>query len=140
MMLTQVSVFLENKEGRLEEVLKLLAEAHVNIRALTIAETSDYGVLRLIVDSTGAALEVLKQNHFRVNETNVMVVEVKDEVGAVYQMLNLLSKEKINIEYAYSCISPNPGTALFVLRVNDNIRENAVKVLQSCPTVMLLGS
>ena len=100
----QISVFLENKAGRLCEVTGVLAEANVNIRALALADTSDFGVLRLIVDNTEKAKDALKKAGFTVGKTNVLAVEVPDRPGGLYEILHLLQTSSINVEYMYAFV------------------------------------
>lgn len=137
-MLKQVSVFLENKQGRLRDVLKILADAKVDIRSLSIAETSDYGVLRLIVDKTDKALETLKENNFRVNITNVIGVEIDDVSGAMFKFVDLLYGQNINVEYSYTYTPLNAGKCAFAVRVNDDKLEEAIKIIRSSKEIKLI--
>ncbi|MGA8178690.1 MAG: ACT domain-containing protein, partial [Desulfobacterales bacterium] len=95
----QISVFLENKAGRLAEVTGILSEAKVNIRALALADTSDFGVLRLIVDNNEKAVEALKNRGFTVGRTDVLAVEVEDRPGGLHSILDILNGAGINVEY-----------------------------------------
>jgi len=97
----QISVFLENKAGRLAEVAAILAEADVNIRALALADTSDFGVLRLIVNDNQKAIQALKNRGFTVSKTDVVAVEVEDRPGELFKILDMLAGEGINIDYVY---------------------------------------
>ena len=137
-MLKQVSVFLENKQGRLRDVLKILADAKVDIRSLSIAETSDYGVLRLIVDKTDKALETLKENNFRVNITNVIGVEIDDVSGSMFKFVDLLYGQNINVEYSYTYTPLNAGKCAFAVRVNDDKLEEAIKIIRSSKDIKLI--
>ncbi len=137
-MIQQVSVFLDNKEGRLHDVLHLLSKNKIDIRALTIAETSDYSVLRMILNDPVKATRLLKQHDFRVNETNVITVEVDDTYGSVYQLIELLAEHQIYIEYAYTGTALTDGNALFVVRIRDNRYEEAVALLESARFVNFL--
>lgn len=139
-MIKQVSIFLENKEGRLRDVLKILSVNKIDIRALTIAETSDYGVLRLIVDDSIRATRILKQNDFRVNETNVLTIEVVDSSGSLHGLISLFCEYGINVEYSYTGTALNDGNALFVIRVSDAQQEKAVELLKQREDIKLLES
>jgi len=124
----QISVFLENKAGRLAEVTGILSEANVNIRALALADTSDFGVLRLIVDDNIKALEALKNRGFTVGRTDVLAVEVEDKPGGLHRILAMLNNAKINVEYMYAFVQHTGKNAVMIFRF-DNIDE-AVKVLE----------
>jgi hypothetical protein len=111
----QVSVFLENKSGRLNEVAQILGEAKINISAFTVADTSDFGVLRLIVSDPDKAIKVLKENHFSVRSTDVVLVKSPNRPGALSRMLQILNSEDVFIEYLYA-FSMNDDTAVIVIR------------------------
>jgi hypothetical protein len=111
----QVSVFLENKSGRLNEVAQILGEAGINISAFTVADTSDFGVLRLIVSDPEKACDVLKENHFSVRTTEVVFVKSPNRPGALSRMLQILNAEGVFIEYLYA-FSMNDETAVIVIR------------------------
>ena len=134
----QISVFLENKAGRLAEVTGILSEANVNIRALALADTSDFGVLRLIVDDNIKALEVLKNRGFTVGRTDVLAVEVEDKPGGLHRILDMLNKAKINVEYMYAFVQHTGKNAVMIFRF-DNIDE-AVKVLDEHNVKVINGS
>ena len=119
MKITQISVFLENRKGRLSEVCSLLGEHDVNIRALTIAETETFGVLRIIVDKPENAAEALKKNGFVANVADVTVVEVKDSPGGLAAVLRVLSDNDVNIEYMYGFSEKFGDNALLVFRFED---------------------
>jgi len=128
MIVEQISVFLENKTGRLSEVTLVLAEAGVNIRALSVADTSDFGVLRLIVDDNAKAEKALKNNGFTVGKTNVVAAEVKDEPGGLNAILSLLNKADINVEYMYAFVQKSGDNAVMIFRF-DHI-DGAIKLLK----------
>ena len=123
----QISVFLENKAGRLSEVTGILAEAGVNIRALALADTSDFGVLRLIVDKNEAAVTALKENGFTVGKTEVVAVEVKDQPGGLHAILEEIKTSGLNVEYMYSYVRHISKDAVMIFRF-DNIPA-AIEVL-----------
>jgi len=124
----QVSVFLENKSGRLYEVCRRLAESGVNIRALSIAETADYGVLRLIVNDPGKAMRVMAENGITVSETEVIAVEVPDEPGGLAGVLAPLYDANVNIEYIYCFVEKSGESAIVVFRVEQ--LDAAIRALQ----------
>jgi hypothetical protein len=134
----QISIFLENKAGRLAEVTSILAEADVNIRALAIADTSDFGVLRLIVNDNQRAVEALRSRGFTVGKTDVVAVEVEDRPGGLYRILDLLYKAEINVEYMYAFVTQSGSNAIMIFRF-DNIEE-AVKLLKENNVTVINGS
>ncbi len=125
----QISVFLENKAGRLCEVTGVLAEAQVNIRALALADTSDFGVLRLIVDQTEKAREALKQAGFTVGKTDVLAVEVPDRPGGLHEILSLLQSAGINVEYMYAFVNVTGENAVMIFRFEE--AERAIETLKA---------
>lgn len=127
MKVQQISVFLENKSGRLAELTQTLGEAGINIRALSIADTSDFGILRLIVNKPDQALSVLKEAGFTVSITDVIAVEVKDEPGGLGEVLKLLQDSGINIEYLYAFLEKSSNDALVVFRVEQ--LDEAIELL-----------
>jgi len=129
MKITQLSVFLENTAGRLREVTGILRDAQINIRALSLAETTDFGILRIIVNDPQKAAQVLRQAHFTVRETPILAVEVPDRPGGLHSMLETLAKENINIEYVYGFVEKRTDNALIVIRVEQP--DRAIQVLQA---------
>ncbi|MCM8768839.1 MAG: ACT domain-containing protein [Candidatus Omnitrophica bacterium] len=123
----QVSVFLENRLGRLSELTSLLAKNSINIRALALADKADYGILRLIVNDTERTVEILRQESFSVNVTPVLAVEVEDRPGGLAEILGILVENSINVEYMYAFVEKSGGKAVVVLRVED--MEKAERVL-----------
>jgi hypothetical protein len=123
----QISIFLENKAGRLSEVTGILAKAKVNIRALALADTSDFGVLRLIVDNNAVAEQALKENGFTVRKTKVVAVEVADQPGGLFNILEVLKTAKINVEYMYAFIRQSGDKAIMVFRFDQP--DDAIQVL-----------
>lgn len=116
---TQLAVFLENKKGRLYDVCSLLGEHGINIRALTVAESDNFGVLRILVKDTHATAHLLKDNGFVVNETEVVAVEVSDKPGKLAQVLASINKHHINVEYMYGFVEPVANKAMMVFRFDD---------------------
>jgi len=128
MRVEQISVFLENKAGRLSEVTGILSEAGINTRALSLADTSDFGILRLIVNDNGKALQALKERGFTVGKTDVVAGEVDDRPGGLHSILLTLFKANVNVEYMYAFVQQSGDNAVIIFRF-DNLDE-AVKVLQ----------
>ena len=127
-MLTQLSVFLENKEGKLDKVLRFLTEAGIDIRALTLADSTDFGMVRMIADDPHRAKEALEAAHCIATVTDVVGVVVPDTVGGLSGLLSLLTANGIAIEYMYSCLTDARGDARMVLRVADALAvENLLK-------------
>ena len=127
MKITQVSVFLENKKGRLLEVCKLLGKNNINIRALNVAESEGFGVLRIVVDKSQEAVDVLKKNDLVANLTEVVAVEVEDRPGGLAKILEILSKNNINVEYMYGFVEKHSSNALMVFRFEEP--DKAAKIL-----------
>ncbi len=131
----QISVFLENKSGRLSEVTGILAEAGVNIRALALADTSDFGVLRLILDNSEKAVSVLKDSGFTVGRTEVVAVQVADRPGGLNNILEILKNNGINVEYMYAYVRHTGDHAIMIFRFDnvsaalDVLAANQVKVI-----------
>ncbi|HEX3031847.1 MAG TPA: ACT domain-containing protein [Bacillota bacterium] len=119
MKIKQISLFLENKSGRLLKVMNTLSENNINIRALSIADTTDFGILRLIVNSPESAFRVLKEKGFTVSCTDVIAVEVDDQPGGLAQALAALEDSGINIEYVYAFVEKSTDKALVVFRVEE---------------------
>lgn len=116
MLVEQIAVFLENKSGRLAEITAVLAENNINIRALSVADTADFGILRLIVDNIEKAESVLKENGFTVGKTNVIAVEVEDRTGGLAKVLRCLTDDSINIEYMYAFVNKTGENAVLIFR------------------------
>lgn len=119
MKLQQISVFIENQSGRLHEVTKLLGENSINIRALSLADTSDFGILRLIVSNPEKAYDLLKANEFTVGRTDVLAVVVSDQPGGLAQILGCLDKNNINVEYMYAFVDHHRERAIMIFRFDD---------------------
>ncbi len=118
MKVEQISIFLENRPGALEGVTKVLSEANINIRALSLADTSDFGILRLIVNDVETARTILKNNGFTVKRTEVVAVEVPDRPGGLYSMIAALSNKGINVEYMYAFVERSGQNAIIIFRFN----------------------
>lgn len=127
MNVTQISVFLENRAGQLSKITKLLSENDIDLRAINIAETQDYGVLRIIPADAQKTSAVLLENGFIMAMTPVIAVAVPDRPGGLNSLLEALAEKEIGIEYMYSVFSSNSGEALMVLQVGE--AEKAAEVL-----------
>lgn len=119
MKLKQISIFLENKKGRLWKALSILKDAGINIRALSIADTSEFGILRLIVPDPDRAKSALEEENFVVKINDVIAVEVHDEPGGLEEILLNLNKADINVEYIYAFVEKKGKKAIVVLRTED---------------------
>lgn len=128
MKVEQISVFIENKSGRLAEVTRVLDEKGVNIRALSLADTSDFGILRLLVDNTDVTQSTLRESGFTVNKTEVVAVDVPDRPGGLCTILQILDSAEINVEYMYAFVKQNAGNAVLVFRFDET--DSAIKTLQ----------
>lgn len=137
MKVQQISIFIENKSGRLAEVARILGTHNVNIRALSLADTSDFGILRLLVDRTDDALQILRDGGFTVNKTEVVAVEVPDKPGGLSTILKVLDEAKINVEYMYAFVERNAGNAVIIFRFDDI--DNAITTLQQKNVSILKG-
>ncbi|NLV20997.1 MAG: ACT domain-containing protein [Syntrophomonadaceae bacterium] len=124
-MAKQLSVFLENKAGRLAKVTRILGEAGINIRALSIADTSDFGILRIIVNDPPTAYTILKDAGFTVSETEVIAVRVQDTPGGLATVLEQMSDANLNIEYMYAFLGTSENDALVIFKIEDNKKARA---------------
>ncbi len=138
MKVEQISIFIENKSGRLAEITRILGEAGINIRALSLADTSDFGILRLIVNDGASATTVLKEHGFTVNMTEVVAVEVPDQPGGLSAILQTLDREAINVEYMYAYVERCGGNAVIIFRFDET--DKAIAALQAQNFNMLEGS
>lgn len=136
MELKQISVFLENRAGQLSAITQKLSQAHIDLRALNIAETADYGLLRLIVNDTDAAVQVLQQAGCIVTTTRVLAVAVPDTPGGLNALLDVLTKQHINVHYMYSIFGQVDSMAYMILQLDDIdtaaavLAENGVQIAQ----------
>ncbi|MBF0330493.1 MAG: ACT domain-containing protein [Candidatus Omnitrophica bacterium] len=129
MKITQISVFLENKEGRLHDAVKTLSDKGINIRTLTIAESKDFGVLRIIVDRPEEAKEALVAHGFVARITEIVAVEVDDRPGGLARLLQVLQEHRINIEYMYAFTEKRADKGIMVFRFDD--ADAAIAALKS---------
>jgi hypothetical protein len=129
MKVEQISIFIENKSGRLAEVSSILGDAGVNIRALSLADTSDFGILRLIVNDREKAIVALKGRGFTVSKTEVVAVEVPDQPGGLASILHVLDAAAINVEYMYAFVERCGANAVIIFRFDET--EKAITTLQA---------
>ena len=137
MTVEQLSVFVENKPGKLAEALETLADAKIDLRALSLADTSDFGILRAIVDKPEKALEVLNKAGFLVKSNEVVAVVVGDKPGGLASVVRILSEAGVDIEYTYAFVAHSSDNAYVILRVGNN--EAAIKVLTMSGITLLTG-
>ena len=122
----QISIFLENKPGCLFEMTKALADSNIDLRGLSLAETSDFGIVRLIVDDVLGTATVLKDAGFVCSLTDVLAVEVPNVPGGLSKVLGILNEQKINVEYMYAILGNKKSeTAYMIFRVNDNAKATS---------------
>lgn len=137
MKIKQLSVFLENRAGRLLELCELLGKNKINIKALTIAESPEFGIVRMVVDKSEEATKVLKANSFVANITDIVAVEVADVPGGLANILKILNDNEINIEYMYGFVEKSRDKALMVFRFEDTdkaiatLNQNGIGVVGS---------
>jgi hypothetical protein len=120
MEIKQISVFLENTTGRLSEVTQTLAQAGINLRAISIADTHDFGILRLIADKTDEAVDALSKAGFTIRLTNVAAVEIDDMPGSLAGLMELFQKSQINIEYLYASLEGKVDKAVVIFKLEDH--------------------
>jgi hypothetical protein len=136
MKVEQISIFIENKSGRLAEITRILGDAGINIRALSLADTSDFGILRLIVNDVETAKAVLKEKGFTVSKTEVVAVEVPDHPGGLSSLLQTLDADQINVEYMYAFVERCGGNAVIIFRFDETdkaigtLKDNGFSILK----------
>lgn len=135
-MLRQITVFIENKPGRMEDVTGCLSKANINLHALSLADTTDFGILRIIVPDTEKAMEVLKDNHFMVKTTNVIAVAIEHNPGSLHKVLQVLNTPDTSIEYMYAFTSRHKEYDAIVI-LNSGNQAAAVEKLSSSGLVLL---
>jgi hypothetical protein len=124
----QISVFLENTTGRLGEVTRVLAGAGINIRAISIADTADFGILRLIVDRCGDAVKALNDGGFTTRQSSVAAVEIDDTPGSLAAVMELFQKSQVNIEYLYASLEGKTGKAVVIFKLEDH--EKGLRIVK----------
>lgn len=129
MLIKQISIFIENKHGRLADVTRILGENKIDINALSLADTTDYGILRLIVNYPDEALEILEEKGFAVSVNDVIAIEVEDKPGGLAKALTILEKKGISIDYMYAFVGNSASrNAMVILRVENP--ESALSILK----------
>lgn len=129
MTINQLSIFMENKYGRLNEILSLIAKENIRIIASTVADTSEFGILRIISNENERACEILKENHISVNLTKVIAVKTGAEVGTFARIIECFTQSGISIEYMYGYSCHEEG--MLVLKMNDNDKELAIELIRN---------
>ncbi len=135
MAISQISVFVENRPGRLADITAVLAKNSIDIRALSVADTSDYGILRLIVNDPKSAVEALRSEGMTASATQVLGIIIPDEPGGLARAIKVLSDAHISVEYAYAFITPSVGNAYVIIRVEDN--DKASEILKSAGIALI---
>lgn len=120
MSIEQVSVFVENKKGALKQLLGILADAEIDLRAFSVADTSDFGIMRMIVPNPGAVISLLKSKGITASKTEVTGCRLTDEPGALYKAVSALDEAGVSVEYTYAFVARQDGRAFVILRVEDN--------------------
>ena len=128
MQIKQISVFLENNAGRLGEVTKVLAGADINIRAISIADTADFGILRIIADKNLEALKALNDAGFTTRITDVVAVEIEDRPGSLAHVMEIFQKEQVNIESLYASLEGKEGKAVVIFKLED--ADKGLKIVE----------
>ena len=131
----QISVFLDNKPNQLTGVMKLLKENGINLRALSIADTKDFGILRMIANDTDKTVDVLRKASYVVANTEVVAISIPDTPGQLSRVLDILGSDNVNIEYLYSFLGKSDKSVSFVIRVDDN--DNASAALEKGGIIQL---
>ncbi len=126
MIVYQLSVFLENKVGTLAEITKILSENNINLKAINIAETADYGIVRILADDTRLAAKILSEKDFVVSASKVCVAKVPDRPGGLYEVLSMFSENNVSLEYMYSVFGLSNNMVLMCFRVDDPDAANVL--------------
>jgi hypothetical protein len=135
MIVKQISVFLENRRGRLAELVQLLGENKINIRAISLADTSDFGIVRMIVNDTDRAYQIVKETGRTVIRNDVVAVEVQDEPGGLAAVLGILREAGLNVEYLYGFLEKKTDKAIMIMRFEET--DEALKVLTKAGASLL---
>lgn len=129
MYIHQISVFIENKPGNLADLTNFLADQNIDLRALEVADSSDYGIIRIIVDDPFNTLTLLKDNDWICKLTQVIGVKIPDAPGGMAKAMNILAAENISVEYVYAFLARETDNALMVFRVKDEETDNVARLL-----------
>lgn len=131
MTIKEISIFVQNKKGKLATISRLMGENNISIRGFMMADTAEgYGIFRIIVDQNQKALEILKSNGFMVSETEVIAVNIPDQAGALYQVLKLFSENEINVEYIYAVVN-----SVIVIKSDQNIKAGLILKAQNITVI-----
>jgi len=133
----QIAIFLENRSGRLADITQLLSEHNINIRALSLADTADFGILRLVVDNTKLAKAVLKEDGFTVGITDILAVEVPDKPGGLSTILQVVKDANLDVEYMYAFTQKSGEIGILLFRFDD--LDKAIKIFQDAGVKLLPG-
>lgn len=133
----QISIFLENRTGKLNQTMNVLAKFNIDIRTISLADTSDFGILRLIVSDTQKALSVLQENNFTAKVTNVVAIKVPDEPGGLAEILNKIDQLGVSVEYMYAYTKLVGKEAVMIFRFDDN--EKVINSLQNSNEIEILN-
>jgi hypothetical protein len=135
-MVKQISIFVENKPGKISKITEILGKNKINLKAMTIADSGSFGIIKIMTDNNQKAYEVLKDNNFLVSLQDVVVVEIPDKVGSFHKVAKILEKNDINIEDAYGFITQEGVKAVLILKVKDTkkveeiLKNRGYKVIQ----------
>lgn len=133
----QIAIFLENRSGRLADISQTLAAAGINIRALSLADTADFGILRLVVDDTAKAKSVLKDHGFTVGITNILAAQVADRPGGLDSIMQVIKGANLDVEYMYAFTQKSGETGILLFRFDD--LDGAIKAFQKAGVKLLPG-
>lgn len=133
----QIAVFLENRSGRLADISHTLASAGINIRALSLADTADFGILRLVVDDTARAKSILKEQGFTVGITDILAAQVSDQPGGLDSIMQVIKEANLDVEYMYAFTQQSGSTGILLFRFDD--LDGAIKVFQKAGVKLLPG-
>ena len=122
----QISVFVDNKPNQAAGVMRIIKESGVNLRALSLADTADFGIIRFIANDTEKAVEILKEASYAVNVTEVLAISIPDTPGQLSRVLDVLGQDNVNVEYMYSFLGTSDRAVSFVIRVDDNAHASDV--------------
>ena len=135
MSVKQISIFIENKKGSLAEVTKFIADKKINLKALSIADTQDFGILRIITDKPDEARDMLKNEGYTVTATSVLAVELTDAPGSMASILSVLSENNVSVEYTYAFMSTVDNKAYMIFRVDDNDKATKTLIAANIPVI-----
>ena len=135
MSVKQISIFIENEKGSLAEVTKFIADKKINLKALSIADTQDFGILRIITDKPDEARDMLKNEGYTVTATSVLAVELTDAPGSMASILSVLSENNVSVEYTYAFMSTVENKAYMIFRVDDNDKATKTLIAANIPVI-----